>query len=84
MAELKYSRAWYTALPASVVGNYIALLCWVAGMKYTTASQAGTLNQMSTIFIFIMAAVVLKEKITHQKLIAICLAVAGAYMTIFT
>ena len=84
MAELKYSRAWYTALPASVVGNYIALLCWVAGMKFTTASQAGTLNQMSTIFIFIMAAVILKEKITRQKLIAICLAVTGAYMTIFT
>ncbi len=83
MAELKYSRAWYTALPASVVGNYIALLCWVAGMKYTTASQAGTLNQMSTIFIFIMAAFILKEKITRQKVLAICLAITGAYLTIF-
>jgi len=84
LAELKYSRAWYTALPASVVGNYIALLCWVAGMKYTTASQAGTLNQMSTIFIFIMAAIILKERITRQKLIAIGLAITGAYLTIFT
>ncbi|MEH0022502.1 MAG: DMT family transporter [Desulfobacter sp.] len=84
LAELKYSKAWYTAFPASVSGNYIALLCWVAGMKYTTASQAGTLNQMSTIFIFIMAAVWLKEKITRRKLFAICLAVTGAYLTIFT
>lgn len=84
LAELRYSKAWYTAFPASVSGNYVALLCWVAGMKYTTASQAGTLNQMSTIFIFIMAAVWLKEKITRRKLFAICLAVTGAYLTIFT
>lgn len=84
MGELKFSRAWLTALPASVCGNFIALVCWVAGMKYTTASQAATLNQMSTIFIFILAAVWLKEKITIQKSIAICLAVTGAYLTIFS
>ncbi len=82
--ELKFSRAWLTALPASVSGNFIALLFWVAGMKYTTASQAGILNQMSTIFIFILAAVWLKETITVQKSIAICLAFTGACLTIFT
>jgi drug/metabolite transporter (DMT)-like permease len=84
LSELKLSRAWFTALPASISGNFIALVCWVAGMKYTTASQAATLNQMSTIFIFILAAVWLKERITIQKGIAICMAVAGAYLTIFT
>lgn len=82
LAEFRVSRAWLTALPASVTGNYVALLLWVAGMKYTTASRAGTLNQMSTIFIFIMAAVFLKERITAQKLAAICMAVTGAYLTI--
>ena len=82
--ELKFSRAWFTALPASISGNFIALVCWVAGMKYTTASQAATLNQMSTIFIFILAAVWLKERITLQKSVAICLAVTGAYLTIFS
>ncbi len=82
--ELKFSRAWLTALPASVSGNFIALLFWVAGMKYTTASQAAILNQMSTIFIFILAAVWLKETITVQKAIAICMAFTGACLTIFT
>lgn len=81
--ELKFSRAWVVALPASVCGNFIALLFWVAGMKYTTASQAGILNQMSTIFIFILAAVFLKEKITVNRSIAIAVAVAGACLTIF-
>lgn len=82
--ELKFSRAWLLALPASVSGNYLALLCWVAGMKYTTASQAAILNQMSTIFIFIMAAVFLNERITRYRTIAILLALAGACLTIFS
>jgi drug/metabolite transporter (DMT)-like permease len=81
--ELKFSRAWFTAFPASVCGNYVALVCWVAGMKYTTASKAAILNQMSSIFIFILAAIFLQEKITVNKTIAICLAVTGACLTIF-
>jgi len=82
--ELKFSRSWFTALPASFSGNYLALLCWIAGMKYTTASRAAILNQMSTIFIFILAAVFLKEKITGYKTIAIILALTGACLTIFS
>jgi drug/metabolite transporter (DMT)-like permease len=84
LMELKWSRAWLIALPASVCGNYIALILWVAGMKYTTASQAAILNQMSTIFIFILAAVFLKEKITVNKGVAICMAISGALLTMFT
>lgn len=82
--ELKFSNAWLNAFPATVTGNYIALLLWVAGMKYTTASRAGVLNQMSTIFIFILATVWLKEKMTAQRLAAIVLAVTGAYLVIFS
>jgi len=82
--ELKFSKAWLIALPASVTGNYLALLCWMAGMKYTTASRAAILNQMSTVFIFILAAIFLKEKINKNKTIAIILALSGACLTIFT
>jgi drug/metabolite transporter (DMT)-like permease len=81
--ELKFSKAWIMALPGSISANYLALLCWVAGMKYTTASQAAILNQMSTIFIFILAAIFLKEKITMNKSIAIMLALTGAVLTVF-
>ncbi len=80
--ELRFSKSWLVALPASISGNYLALLCWVAGMKYTTASQAAILNQMSTIFIFILAALFLKEKITRYKTLAIVLAITGAGLTI--
>ncbi len=81
--ELKFSKAWFNAFPATVSGNYIALVLWVAGMKYTTASRAAVLNQMSTIFLFILATVWLKEKMTGQRLAAIVLAVAGAYLVTF-
>jgi drug/metabolite transporter (DMT)-like permease len=84
LSELKWSRSWLVALPASICGNYIALVLWVAGMKYTTASRAAILNQMSTIFIFILAAVFLKEKITVNKGVGIFMAISGALLTIFT
>ncbi len=84
LKELKFSKAWLTAFPASVSGNFLALLCWVGGMKYTSASRAAILNQMSTIFIFILAAVFLKEKITANKSIAILLALSGACLTMLT
>jgi drug/metabolite transporter (DMT)-like permease len=80
--ELKFSKAWLNAFPATVSGNYIALVLWVAGMKYTTASRAAVLNQMSTIFLFILATVWLKERMTVQRIVAILLAVAGAYLVI--
>ena len=82
--ELKFSKAWLNAFPATVSGNYIALVLWMAGMKYTTASRAAVLNQMSTIFLFILATVWLKEKMTAQRLAAIVLAVAGAYLVTFS
>ncbi len=53
-------------------------------MKYTTASQAAILNQMSTIYIFILAALFLKETITGPKTLAIALALTGAGLTIFS
>ncbi len=74
------SPVWKIALPASIVGNYLAMLAWLAGFKYTLVSVAAILNQLSTIFTFILAAVILKEPVTPARLIAIVLAVAGALL----
>lgn len=77
---LKPSASWKIALPASIVGNYLAMLAWLAGFKYTFVSVAAILNQLSTIFTFILAAVFLKEPVTLPRLIAIVLAVCGALL----
>lgn len=77
---LKPSAVWKIALPASVVGNYLAMLAWLAGFKYTLVSVAAILNQLATIFTFILAAMFLKEPVTLPRLIAIVLAVIGALL----
>lgn len=74
------SPAWKIALPASIVGNYMAMLAWLAGFKYTLVSVAAILNQLSTIFTFILAAIFLKEPVTLPRMIAIVMAVSGALL----
>jgi drug/metabolite transporter (DMT)-like permease len=76
-------RGWTYLLIGSFLGAYCALLLWLAGMKYTQASIAAALNQTSNIFIFIFAALFLKEPITRRKVVGIILGVAGAFIVTF-
>jgi drug/metabolite transporter (DMT)-like permease len=71
---------WRSMAPAAFLGTYVSLFAWMAGMKYTFASVAAALNQLSTIFIFILAALFLKEKATPWRILAIGLAFLGAYL----
>jgi drug/metabolite transporter (DMT)-like permease len=73
---------WRVLAPAAFLGTYVSLAAWMAGMKYTLASIASALNQLNTIFIFILAAVFLKEKVTPWRALAIGLAFVGAYLAI--
>jgi drug/metabolite transporter (DMT)-like permease len=77
---LRPSAAWKTALPGSIVGNYLAMLAWFAGVKYTLVSVSAILNQLTTIFTFVLAAIFLKEAVTPPKLVAIALAASGALL----
>lgn len=77
LAELYPSKTWFSALPASVAGIYIAMIAWLAGMKYTMVSVAAVLNQLSTVFIFILAAIFLKEPVTLPIVSATIFAVSG-------
>jgi len=64
----------------SLIGGYLSMIIWLAGMKYTQASTASALNQTSNIFIFIFAALFLRERITPIRVAAICFGVMGALM----
>lgn len=61
----------------SFIGGYVAMMMWLAGMKYIQASTAAALNQTSAVFVFIFAAIFLKEKINTVRLVAIVLGVGG-------
>ncbi len=64
----------------TIVGTYIALVVWLGGMKYTQVSIAAPLNQISNIFVFVLAAIILKEPITLRRILAIIVAFAGALL----
>jgi drug/metabolite transporter (DMT)-like permease len=80
LAPLFERRNWKALVPASFFGSYLSLILWMGGMKYAKASVASVLNQLNTIFIVVIAAVVLKEKLTGWKLLAVVLALVGAYL----
>ena len=83
MKTLYSQRKWRFTVLGSFLGAYLSTMLWMGGMKFTKASVAGALNQTANIFIFLFAAVFLKEPITKVRLLAILLAVTGAFLVFF-
>ena len=54
-----------------------AMLFWIAGFKYAEASVAAILNQTSTIWIVVLAALFLHEPLTWKRGFGAFLAFAG-------
>ena len=64
----------------SILGTFLSVIFWLAGYKYTLAGRAAIFNQLSTIFIIIMAAIFLKEAMTRRKWLAVTCALSGALL----
>ncbi len=77
LAAFKPTRSWRFSLTGAVLGSFLALVLWIAGMKYTLASVAAILNQTSTIFILVLASLFLEERFTRRKALAALLALGG-------
>lgn len=73
---------WASTVWGSFLGMYGATLLWVLGMKYTLASVASSLNQLSNVFVFVLAVVFLHERLTARKVAGILVATAGALLVI--
>jgi drug/metabolite transporter (DMT)-like permease len=71
---------WKVMIPASFFGSYLSLIFWMGGMKYAQVSVAAALNQLNTIFIVVLAALFLKERLSLWKVAAVVLAFVGAYL----
>lgn len=68
---------WPYTLGGTVAGSYLALMFWLGGLKHTQAGVAAILNQTSTVYVLILAVVVLKESFTWRTAAAAVLAVGG-------
>ncbi len=76
----RHTLRW--AFPGTVLGSYLALMCWIAGMKYISAGAAAALNQTAIIYTILLARVVLGEPLTRRRVGACALAVAGVICVI--
>ena len=83
LATLAGTRHWTYVVSSSWLGAYASPFLWLAGFKFTQASTAAALNQTSNIFVFIFAAVLLREPATLPRTIGVALGVAGAYLVVF-
>ena len=73
----------WTIILSSGLGTFLALSFWIIGYaNITKPAIASILGQTSVIFIFILSALVLKEKITSKRFVAITAAILGVLLTI--
>lgn len=80
VAIFRPGAVWGYVLPASVLASYVSMTAWLGGFKFTLASVAAVLNQLSTIFIIVLAAIFLREPLTPRRTIAVAMAVTGALL----
>ena len=64
----------------SFMGTYLSVIFWLAGYKYTLAGRAAIYNQLSTIFIIVLARIFLKESFNFKKIIGLIFAIIGAIL----
>lgn len=81
-SALRPSPIWKFALPGSIIGTYIALFLWIGGFKYATAMTASILNQTSTLWMVLLAAMFLHERVTPAKIIAVSLGFVGGVLVL--
>ena len=68
---------WRRLALAAFVGQFLAMILWLAGYKYTQASVAAILNETASVFILLLAALWLKEPPTRRGLAGVALTLTG-------
>jgi drug/metabolite transporter (DMT)-like permease len=68
---------WLKLAAAAFVGQFLAMVLWLAGYKYTLASVAAVLNETASIFILLLAAFWLKEPLTRRSVFGVVLTFGG-------
>ncbi len=83
LGTLRSPGSWRFVVSGSLMGSYVAMVFWIAGMKLAPASVAAALNQTSTIFIYVLAVFFLHEPLTFRRSVGVLLAVAGTFLVTF-
>ena len=73
-------RSWAVMVPGAIMGSYVSLLFWLAGMKFAPASIAAALNQTSSLWTFVLAVLILHEPATRRRVVGLALGVVGVML----
>ena len=77
--RVKIDRAdWKYFFIVGAMGYFLTIFCIQQGISLTGASMASLINALTPVSVTILAALLLKEKITPIKVICLILALAGA------
>ncbi len=68
---------WPVLIGGAFLGQYVSMVLWLGGYKYTAASVAAILNETASVFIVLLAAVFLHEGLTRRKLVGVSLTLSG-------
>jgi drug/metabolite transporter (DMT)-like permease len=68
---------WGPLITAAFVGQFVAMVFWLAGYKFTSASVAAILNETASVFILLLAWLWLKEPPARRGLIGVGLTLSG-------
>lgn len=83
LTALKNIRIWPVMIPGTLLGSYVSLILWLAGMKYTQASIAAALNQTATLWTFVLAAWLLQEPVTWKRIAGLAFGIVGVALVTF-
>lgn len=82
-ASCRAVRHWPAVVAGSLMGSYVSLLFWLAGYKYASASIAAIINELAALFIVLLAAWLLGERLGRRQLAGGALALAGVMVAVF-
>lgn len=71
------SVPWRKLLLAAFVGQFLSMVFWLGGYKFTSASVAAILNESSSVFILLLAWAWLKEPLSRRAMAGVALTIAG-------
>ena len=79
LGKVKIDRGdWKYFAVVGLMGYFLTIFCIQSAISLTGASMAALINALTPVSVTILAALVLKERITPIKLVCLALALAGA------
>ena len=72
-------KDWTRSIAVGLLGNFFYYICYYAGAALLPASQAFTINYLWPVMSVVFACILLKEKLTARKVVAIVLSFLGVF-----